>query len=73
MYKDCLVYRMVEAYLSLGLSDEAMRVAAVLGHNYPGSKWYEDSYKLLDPEQRKELLNERDWVDRTIETLFKPD
>jgi outer membrane protein assembly factor BamD len=67
------LHRMVEAYLSLGLSDEAMRVAAVLGHNYPGSKWYEDSYKLLDPEQRKELLNERDWVDRTIETLFKPD
>lgn len=39
--------RLVETYLSLGLPEEAKKAAAVLGTNYPGSKWYERSYKLM--------------------------
>ena len=39
--------RLVETYLALGLPEEAHKAAAVLGHNYPGSKWYERSYKLV--------------------------
>ncbi|HVY18200.1 MAG TPA: outer membrane protein assembly factor BamD [Rhodopila sp.] len=39
--------RLVEVYLSLGLKDEARRTAAVLGYNYPGSIWYEDTYNQL--------------------------
>lgn len=47
------LHRLVESYLSLGLRGEAERVAAVLGYNYPGSDWYQDSYALLvDPEWR---------------------
>ncbi len=42
------LHRMTEAYLALGLKDQAYRVAAVLGHNYPGSEWYMDSYALLE-------------------------
>ncbi|MBE9604923.1 outer membrane protein assembly factor BamD [Acetobacteraceae bacterium H6797] len=41
------LHRMVEIYLALGLPDEAKRTASVLGHNYPGSEWYQDSYNLL--------------------------
>lgn len=41
------LHRMVECYLELGVRDEAMRYAAVLGHNFPSSLWYRDSYKLL--------------------------
>jgi outer membrane protein assembly factor BamD len=41
------LYRLVECYVALGLSDEAARDAAVLGYNYPGSHWYEDAYGLL--------------------------
>lgn len=67
------LHRLVEAYLTLGLKGEATRVAAVLGHNYPGSTWYERSYKLLDPAQRQQLLDERDWFDRTVESVFKPE
>lgn len=40
------LFRLVEAYTALGLRDEAKRVAAVLGYNYPGSDWYEDAYIL---------------------------
>jgi len=39
--------RLVEIYLILGLKDEAKRTAAVLGYNYPGSRWYADTYDQL--------------------------
>ena len=42
------LHRMTEAYLELGIVDEARSAAAVLGHNFPGSRWYQDSYKLFD-------------------------
>ena len=39
--------RLTESYLSLGLKEEAKKAAAVLGANYPGSKWYQRSYDLM--------------------------
>jgi outer membrane protein assembly factor BamD len=41
------LHRLVESYLSLGIIPEAKKYAAVLGHNYPASEWYKDSYRLL--------------------------
>ncbi len=41
------LHRLTEIYLTLGLVDEARQTASVLGHNYPGSPWYQDSYSLL--------------------------
>jgi outer membrane protein assembly factor BamD len=41
------LYRLVEAYLTLGLAEEAKRNAAVLGFNYPGDRWYSDAYNLM--------------------------
>ncbi|MBY6004496.1 outer membrane protein assembly factor BamD [Salipiger bermudensis] len=41
------LHRLVEAYLSLGLVQEAQSAGAILGYNYQGSEWYRDSYKLL--------------------------
>jgi len=39
--------RLVESYMALGVVTEAQNAAAILGHNYPDSKWYKDSYALL--------------------------
>ena len=39
--------RLTECYMALGITREAQNAAAVLGHNYPNSKWYKDSYALL--------------------------
>ncbi len=44
------LHRLVEANVALGIDGEARQVAAVLGHNFPGSEWYEDSYALLTRE-----------------------
>jgi len=43
------LHRLTELYTALGLRDEAQRTASVLGHNFPGSPWYQDSYALLTP------------------------
>ncbi|WP_424811551.1 outer membrane protein assembly factor BamD [Roseococcus sp. YIM B11640] len=43
------LHRLTEIYLALGLRDEAARSASVLGHNFPGSPWYQDSYAMLTP------------------------
>ena len=39
--------RLTESYLALGLPEEAKKAAAVLGANYPGSKWYGRAYALM--------------------------
>ncbi|MGR3503651.1 outer membrane protein assembly factor BamD [Pseudaestuariivita sp.] len=41
------LHRLVEGYLSLGLTDEAQTAGAILGYNYQSTDWYEDSFKLL--------------------------
>ena len=41
------LHRLTEIYLLLGLTEQARQTAAVLGHNYPGSEWYADSYDNL--------------------------
>jgi outer membrane protein assembly factor BamD len=41
------LHRLVEAYAALGLAGEAEKAASILGHNYPGSDWYQDSYGLV--------------------------
>lgn len=67
------LHRLVEAYLTLGIRSEATKIAAVLGHNYPGSKWYEDSYKILDDKSRQEILEGQSLLDKTVNSLFKSD
>lgn len=50
--------RLTEAYTALGLRDEARKTAAVLGHNFPDSEWYEDAYALVEggsPQRRSWL------------------
>ena len=41
------LHRLVESYLSLGLTDQAQTAGAILGYNYQATDWYDDSYKLL--------------------------
>ncbi|WP_458790080.1 outer membrane protein assembly factor BamD [Yoonia sp. MH D7] len=41
------LHRLVETYLSLGLTEEAQTAGAILGLNYQSTEWYQDSYALL--------------------------
>ena len=64
------LHRLVEAYTIIGLRGEARKIAAILGHNYPGSKWYEYSYRLFDEEELRRLSEEKSWIDLTVGSLF---
>ncbi len=41
------LHRLTECYVAIGLMDQAKSSASVLGHNYPNSSWYANSYRLL--------------------------
>lgn len=56
------LHRLVEAYLSLGLTDEAQTAGAILGYNYQGSEWYEDSYALLTAQGLKLKDKGNNWL-----------
>ncbi len=45
------LHRLTESYLELGLTDQATKTAATLGHNFPGSEWYIDSYQIVEGKQ----------------------
>ncbi len=53
------LHRTVECYLAMGMRDAAVNSAAVLGHNYPGSKWYEASYALLQGDNESKLNSQK--------------
>jgi outer membrane protein assembly factor BamD len=64
------LHRLVEANLALGLKDEAQATAAVLGHNFPGSEWYLDSYELLTGQNLRPKEDESSWIARTWKSIF---
>ncbi len=56
------LHRLVETYLSLGIEDEAQMAAAVLGHNFIGSRWYQNSYTLLTRKGLQPAEKENSWL-----------
>jgi len=73
------LHRLVEIYYNLGLIDEAKKTAKILGYNYNSSKWYENSYSLLNKDYQKEkkILEEQSKKDelglvkKTINKILK--
>jgi outer membrane protein assembly factor BamD len=56
------LYRLVEAYLSLGVTREAQTAAAVLGFNFPGSNWYARAFDLLTGQNLSPDEDEDSWI-----------
>lgn len=67
------LHRLVESYLSLGVTNEAQNAAAVLGYNFPGSDWYVDSYALLTGERLKPTYDEESWLGRNFRKIVGGD
>ncbi len=64
--------RLTEAYTALGIIPEAQTAAAVLGYNYPDSKWYRSSYALLQKYGTRPQMNEGSWITKTWKGDGKP-
>jgi outer membrane protein assembly factor BamD len=58
--------RLTEAYFAMGLTNEAQTAAAVLGNNYPDSRWYKDAYALLQTGGLEPRENEGSWLSKVI-------
>ncbi len=57
--------RLTEAYMALGIKSEAQTAAAILGHNFPDSKWYKDAYVLLKSDGLAPREDTGSWLSRT--------
>lgn len=65
------LHRLVEAYLSLGLTDEAQTAGAILGYNFQSTEWYEDSYKLLTSQGLKLKDRGNNWLSKIYRQMVK--
>lgn len=61
--------RLTEAYLALGVREEAQQAAAVLGYNYPGTEWYKDAYARLAKEGLEPSAG-KGWFGRAFSSIF---
>ena len=61
--------RMTEAYLALGVVNEAQTAAAILGHNYPDSPWFERAYALLNEGGLEPREDSGSWLGRNWRRL----
>lgn len=61
--------RLVECYMALGVTSEAQTAAAILGHNYPDSQWYKDSYALLQKGGYEPGVTQDSWMAKTIKSI----
>lgn len=62
--------RIAEAYMALGIIDEAQTAGAVLGHNFPESQWYKDTYVLLTSRGLQPRENTGSWISRAFKTIL---
>ncbi|MDR3496772.1 MAG: outer membrane protein assembly factor BamD [Ancalomicrobiaceae bacterium] len=58
--------RLVECYYALGVVPEAQTAAAVLGHNFPDSKWYKDSFTLLQTGGYAPQEDQGSWISKAF-------
>ena len=64
--------RLTEAYMALGVVGEAQTAAAVLGHNFPDSRWYQDAYRLVKSGGFEPTENKGSWISRAFATIPSP-
>jgi outer membrane protein assembly factor BamD len=62
--------RLSECYVALGIIDEAQTAAAVLGHNFPDSAWYQDAYRLVKTAGGEPTTeNKGSWISRAFQKM----
>jgi outer membrane protein assembly factor BamD len=61
--------RLTEAYLALGIVNEAQTAAAVLGHNFPDSVWYKDAYAKLKQGGLEPHEDTDSWISKSFHKM----
>ena len=65
------LYRLVECYLSLGVTDEAQTAGAILGHNFQSTNWYQDAFNLLSKNGLKPETKGDNWLSAIYRQVIK--
>ena len=53
------IHRLVEIYYILGMEDESLKYASLLGYNYNSGEWYKETYKIFNKEYRVSLPSKK--------------
>lgn len=61
--------RIAESYLALGIVNEAQTAGAVLGHNFPDSQWYKDTYTLLQSKGLEPREDQGSWISKAFKSV----
>jgi len=61
--------RLTEVYMALGIVEEAQTSAAVLGHNFPESRWYKDAYALMQSRGIEPNESKGSWISQAFAQL----
>lgn len=65
------LHRLVEAYLSMGLVEEAQSAGAILGYNYQATAWYQRTYSLLKNENLSPAAKGTEWLRKIHRQVLK--
>ncbi len=65
------LYRLIEAYLSLGLNDQAQTAGAILGYNFQSTVWYQDGYALLTGKGLRPEARGKSWLSEIYRQVVK--
>ena len=65
------LHRLVEAYLSLGLTQEAQTAGAILGHNFRSSPFYQDAYQQLASHGLKAEARGDSWLTKVYRQVIQ--
>ena len=65
------LHRLVEAYLALGLTDEAQTAGAILGYNYQSSPFYDDTFRLLKNQGLAPEAKGTSWLSKIYRQMIK--
>ena len=71
IYVEEALHRLVELHYKIGLIDESKNYAVLLGYNYKSSKWYEETYKVLNKDYVKISKNKKKDKKDSILKKFK--
>ncbi len=61
--------RLAEVYMTLGIVQEAQTAAAVLGHNFPDSRWYKDAYALVKSGGLEPREDQGSWISKAFKRI----
>ena len=74
VYVEEALFRLVEIYYLLGLTDESQKYAKLLGYNYLSSRWYKESYRIFNKnyESSREKIKKkkRNFIIRKFKSIF---